>query len=62
MGRRKRGIYNTTAMEEPRGNLRGSLTAAEAVLWKSLQRRRLNEEPTVFKWKYKLETISEPDV
>jgi very-short-patch-repair endonuclease len=39
--RRKRGIYNTTAMEDRRGELRKSLTAAEAVLWKSLQRRQL---------------------
>ena len=34
-------VYNIPAKKEFRKTLRNSLTAAEAVLWKSLQRRQL---------------------
>src|SRR6266487_5841857 len=37
----KSGIYNTQSKKEFRRDLRNSSTAAEAVLWKSLQRRQL---------------------
>jgi very-short-patch-repair endonuclease len=37
----KRGIYNTTARVAHRKKLRKSLTPAEAVLWKCLQRSQL---------------------
>ena len=41
MGKRKRGIYNTTAKEEQRKELRNSLTIAEAVLWNQLKDNQL---------------------
>ena len=41
MGKHKRGIYNTTAKEEHRKELRNALTTAEAVLWKNLQNSQL---------------------
>jgi very-short-patch-repair endonuclease len=41
MGSRKRGIYNVRATEPKRKELRNSLTPAETVLWKHLQRRQL---------------------
>src|SRR3989442_15358973 len=37
----KSGIYNIQSKKAFRKDLRNSLTAAEAVLWKSLQRRQL---------------------
>ena len=42
MGERKRGIYNTKAKESQRKGLRNSLTMAEVILWKYLQRRQLD--------------------
>ena len=42
MGKRKRGIYNSKAKESQRKDLRNSLTSAEAILWKCLQRRQLD--------------------
>ena len=42
MSERKRGIYNTAAKESQRKELRNSLTRAEIVLWKYLQRRQLD--------------------
>ena len=41
MSSRKRGIYNTKSKEKQRKELRNSSTAAEAVLWKHLQRRQM---------------------
>ena len=41
MSAHKRGIYNTKAKQTQRKELRDSSTAAEAVLWKSLQRRQM---------------------
>ena len=37
----KRGIYNSTKSADHRNELRKSLTSAEAVLWKCLQKRQL---------------------
>jgi len=41
MSRRRSGTYNIAAKRKFRKDLRNSLTAAEAVLWKSLQGRQL---------------------
>jgi very-short-patch-repair endonuclease len=41
MTEHKRGIYNTSKSAAHRNELRKSLTPAEAVLWKCLQRSRL---------------------
>jgi very-short-patch-repair endonuclease len=41
MSKVKRGIYNTKAKEAHRRELRNSSTAAEAILWKHLQRRQV---------------------
>ena len=42
MGEYKRGIYNTSSVASKRKELRNSSTAAEAVLWRHLQRRQLS--------------------
>ena len=42
MSNHKRGIYNVSNSESRRKELRNSPTAAETVLWRSLQRRGLN--------------------
>jgi very-short-patch-repair endonuclease len=44
VGKRRSGTYNIAAKKNFRKRLRNSLTAAEAVLWKSLQGRRLLEK------------------
>ena len=41
MSERRGGTYNVSSKKEFRKALRNSLTAAEAVLWASLQRRQL---------------------
>ena len=44
MSTHKRGLYNTRAKQSQRRNLRNSSTAAEAVLWKHLQRQLLGKK------------------
>ena len=41
MSARKHGIYNTKSRQTRRKELRNSSTAAEAVLWRHLQRRQM---------------------
>ena len=41
MSERRRGTYNTAKQKEFRKKLRNSMTAAECVLWQSLQGRQL---------------------